>query len=751
MKNKIEIQILSPAKREQLLQLRDEIRKIEGLEAFDLQVPPAPLVQGKMDGGLSLVVLEAVISGIAHFTAEKSAEYYQGRIAALFSRILGNSKNEAVPEVEAMSGLLPAESDKWKVAISQSRNGATSVSCYDETGAVSIFSNREYSIDPENTYALLIGVSDYDDSANFSRIPPVAGNLDEMYSIFSDKRLVGLPFANITRLYNENCISIKDELRRVSRTKDIKTLIIYYSGHGQNTGNNQLSLIAKDTRNIDEELHNDIPYSYIEKVMNLSPADQKIVFIDACHSGLAAQGSNSNVFEFEPVLGTFTLASTSAEEASYFKRNAATTYFTTYLSAAFKEGIANSNTMLSLTDLYTYTSEKLLNNRLPAPVSKAQLKNIQAGNFYISNNPAFSLEARLNTPKQLYQQGRYAEARREYILLEKEYPDNQQLKNEHVEFERNAEFNKLVKDGDLLFFRDKDFAAAQSKYREALTLKYDESVRDKIADCTLSLQQLPQLVKKEPLKTNGERVKTESEKTLLRDKHIGPVKKKTTLLVRAGTIAVALLIFIFIMRYHGEKTLVDNNGNTYSYKGDMKDGKPEGEGRAKYKNGNVFEGEWTNGLYDGSGTFTWASNDTYTGYFKNGYLNGKGTMKYQNEEVYDGYWAYGVFQGRGTYKYKNGNTYEGYWLNNKQNGDGKFTWQNGDTYQGNFKDGYRDGYGTTVTLSSDVANCAGCRKYSGFWRNGFKEGAGSWFDINGKLIYQGSFVNDQPVPPYPNR
>lgn len=52
MKNKIEIQILTPATKEQLIELRDEIRKIEGLEAFDLRLPPAPLTAGKMSGGV---------------------------------------------------------------------------------------------------------------------------------------------------------------------------------------------------------------------------------------------------------------------------------------------------------------------------------------------------------------------------------------------------------------------------------------------------------------------------------------------------------------------------------------------------------------------------------------------------------------------------------------------------------------------------------------------------------------------------
>lgn len=750
MKNKIEIQILTPATREQLIELRDEIRKIEGLEAFDLQLPATPLIQGKMSG-LALVVVEAVIAGVTHFAAEKTMENYHEQISTLFKRILGNKNPVQDREVEAMSGLLPVESDKWKVAVSETKNGAKSVMAYDETGAVSIFSNREYSIDPENTYAVLIGVSDYDDSANFSRIPPVAGNLDEMYNIFSDKRMVGLPFENITRLYNENCISIKDELRRVSRTKDIKTLIIYYSGHGQNTGNNQLSLVAKDTRNIDEELHNDIPYSFIEKMMNSSPADQKIVFIDACHSGLAAQGSNSNVFDFEPVIGTFTLASTSAEESSYFKRDAPNTYFTSFLSKAFKEGIAGSNTMLSLTDLYKFTSEHLLKNRLPAPVNKAQLKNILADNFYISGNPAFSLEARLNTPKQLYQQGRYDEARREYILLEKEYPDNQQLRNEHVEFERNAEFNKLVKDGDLLFFRDKNFVAAQSKYREALTLKYDESVRDKIADCTKGIQEQPQQNKTAPpiIDREKERIKQDNGNAFLKKEPL-PVKK-TRLPLIIGTTVIAALVLLFVSKYHSEKTFVDGDGTTYLYKGETKNDKPDGEGSAKYKNGNQYEGEWTNGMHDGLGTLTWVNGAVYTGYFKNNYFNGKGVIKYQNGETYDGYWAYSVFQGKGVYRYKNGNVYDGYWLNNKRNGEGLFTWPNGDTYQGNFKDDYREGGGTYSSPSGDLYNCPGCRKYTGLWKKDLKEGFGRCFDIDGKLIYEGDFRNNQPVPPYPNR
>jgi len=728
VKNKIDIQILSPATREQLLALRDELRTIDGLEGIDLQLPPAPLTPGKMDAGLGigLVILDAVIAGVTHFTAERTADYFGEKILSASKKILGTAPGKSeIPasEDEPMSG-----TGNWNFALSATSDGKKSVTTYDQSGVVRRFSSREYSIDPEHTYALLIGTGEYEDRSNFSPIPPVAGNMDEMYRVLTDKSLVGLPFDHVTRLFNENCIAIKEGLRNVSRTPDIRTLIIYYSGHGQNTGGNQLSLIARDTRTIDEELHNDIPYAYVEKMMNLSQADQKIVFIDACHSGLAAQG-NSNSFDFEPVLGTFTLASTSADDSSYFKRDAPGTYFTSFLAEAFKTGIAGSNTMLSLSDLYNYTTQKLTRLRLPAPVCKAQFKNIVADNFYISPNPSFSLEARLALPGQLYQQGRYEDARREFILLEKEYPENQQLRNEHVEFERNAEFNRLVKEGDILLYNQKSYRSAQQKFRDALLLRFDENVRDKIAQCEKSLaDQTRQEQQEKKIPEDPNKIPQHNENKQRQQKTI-PDKNKKLNLIRTGLVILSLLsILYFILTRHKTLNLVDGEGNTYAYTGESnKNSLPEGNGKAVYKNGNSYDGEWTNGKPDGKGTFTWVNGDVYSGYFKNGYRNGNGRCAYKDGSVYDGDWAYDYQQGEGTY-----------------------TWANGDIYQGAFKDSYRDGYGTYTSLAGEIYYCAGCKKYAGYWRRNLKEGNGSCYDSRGTLIYTGYFSNDKPVNPvYP--
>ena len=64
------------------------------------------------------------------------------------------------------------------------------------------------------------------------------------------------------------------------------------------------------------------------------------------------------------------------------------------------------------------------------------------------------------------------------------------------------------------------------------------------------------------------------------------------------------------------------------------------------------------------------------------------------------------------------------------------------------------GYGE-ITISStnngSVVNCANCKQYKGSWYNDLKNGPGKCYDRKGKLIYEGTFVNDEPTGDYPNR
>ena len=64
--------------------------------------------------------------------------------------------------------------------------------------------------------------------------------------------------------------------------------------------------------------------------------------------------------------------------------------------------------------------------------------------------------------------------------------------------------------------------------------------------------------------------------------------------------------------------------NGAKYKGELKDGIPNGQGTSTFRDGGKYVGEFKNGLLNGQGTFTWSNGNKYVGEFKNGLLNGQG-------------------------------------------------------------------------------------------------------------------------------
>lgn len=478
MENKIEIQLLTQATRQQLLELRDEIRKIKGMEGFELEIPRSVIKEGTMGGGgddIMFEIAKAVLTGIGHFASEKTYEYLP-EIKNAFNRVLKKGK------YKADAGDKMGSNKEWEIVITNETGGIKKNIYLNDEGEQKDFSTSRYSIKPDKTFALLIGTATYDDSENFPPIKPVGQNLKDMEMILTDMRLMGLPEKNVLSLLDETSVNIRRAISEISKRNDIDTLLVYFTGHGQNTGDNQLRIITKDTHKIDEELLNDIPYTYVRDKLRSSRALQKIILLDTCHSGLATQGPGDE-FDLEIVSGTFTLASTSADESAYFKKEASNTYFTGYLIDILRNGIANTNEMLSLQDLFEHTKKKLADAKLPAPTCKSQLENIIAEKFFISHNPAFLLDDRLKRPRQLYEAGDHEGAKKDYLFLINEYPQNSNLNHEYLEFEKNIMYNSLVDEADKLFYEDKNYVKALSKYKEALSIKAEDHVRNKIIEC----------------------------------------------------------------------------------------------------------------------------------------------------------------------------------------------------------------------------------------------------------------------------
>lgn len=363
----------------------------------------------------------------------------------------------------------------------------------DKNGTLQVFDNFEFAIDTRHTYALLIGNSEFD--GNFQAIPPVRNNLVDLYNLLTDKRHIGLPRQNVIVIWNKNDNEIQEMMLKMSRIPDMETFLLYYSGHGHKADRESLVLTARNTRKFDEDIIGGVDFNFItEKVLKRSTAKQKILILDACHSGLAAQGEFDPVKNFD-VKGTYILTS-SGDEASYFEKNARHTFFTGTLLSLLNEGINDeSKEMLSLDDIYTLSYQKLVADKFPEPHFKNQL-NIAASAFLFARNPRFSVERLKQIPEELMAEGREEEAFEKYKQLVRRFPDDHELRRKKDACDDAIRFNELVHTGDALLHGKNDYAGAIEKYKQALQLKKDDLVITKIKKCKQLLEgiQAPPLI-----------------------------------------------------------------------------------------------------------------------------------------------------------------------------------------------------------------------------------------------------------------
>ena len=77
------------------------------------------------------------------------------------------------------------------------------------------------------------------------------------------------------------------------------------------------------------------------------------------------------------------------------------------------------------------------------------------------------------------------------------------------------------------------------------------------------------------------------------------------------------------------------------YKGQVENGKPNGQGTLNLFNGEKYVGEWKNGRPHGQGTGTLPDGRKYVGEYKDGKRNGQGTLTFSDGKKYDGEWTDG--------------------------------------------------------------------------------------------------------------
>lgn len=111
-----------------------------------------------------------------------------------------------------------------------------------------------------------------------------------------------------------------------------------------------------------------------------------------------------------------------------------------------------------------------------------------------------------------------------------------------------------------------------------------------------------------------------------------------------------------------------------TYEVTMARGRISGDGKLKYKNGDIYTGSFKDGRRDGKGYTAFADGDQYDGQYQNDVPHGTGVMLHGSGTEYEGDWKDGKQDGIGSIKYSLGGGYLGAWKGGKFHGKGVLTY-----------------------------------------------------------------------------
>lgn len=105
-----------------------------------------------------------------------------------------------------------------------------------------------------------------------------------------------------------------------------------------------------------------------------------------------------------------------------------------------------------------------------------------------------------------------------------------------------------------------------------------------------------------------------------------------------------------------------------TYEGELRDGRPDGQGRLELRSGEVFQGRWAAGALDGQGLSIDADGNRYEGAFRSGIPNGQGRLLTRTGEIFEGTFVDGLKNGEGTTRLPGGTVYRSRWAMGREIG-----------------------------------------------------------------------------------
>jgi DNA-binding CsgD family transcriptional regulator len=156
--------------------------------------------------------------------------------------------------------------------------------------------------------------------------------------------------------------------------------VFYFVGHGQISSDNQLCLgLMRSRPDSNRRAATSLRFADVRQALQESSAAVKIVLLDCCFSGLAAEptltGPEGDVLDLISGTGAYTMAATSAYTTAWYENEAGLaepqTYFTKYLADLVEEGIPGQPAQLRLDPLFKQLRNNLAVAGRPIPCSRA--------------------------------------------------------------------------------------------------------------------------------------------------------------------------------------------------------------------------------------------------------------------------------------------------------------------------------------------------------------------------------------------
>ncbi len=185
-------------------------------------------------------------------------------------------------------------------------------------------------------------------------------------------------------------------------------------------------------------------------------------------------------------------------------------------------------------------------------------------------------------------------------------------------------------------------------------------------------------------------------------------------------VAVFMMLTTEAQRTTGKlKDQKDIWGTSFTYSGEIKNGKPDGFGVGVYSNGYTvkYVGQFLNGVMSGKGTMIYSNGAFLTGDWKDGKMNGKGANVNKEGTFYVGGMKDGVRSGKGWLVLSSNAFYLGEFKNDTYDGMGIYGWGDGRTLAQNiYVNGKREGPGFQYEAKSS-------QLFQGIWKNNEWESA----------------------------